>query len=110
MSRRKSRRIILAVMLLDFFALRHSCWAQDTEKLGILVLPSFFYMPETGFGGGGLCLVTRIHPAGEDGLAHTPRPTKITYRRYARFPDHADERKLSRFPGFPEIVWSQSGF
>ncbi len=69
MSRRKSRRIILAVMLLDFFALRHSCWAQDTEKLGILVLPSFFYMPETGFGGGGLCMVTRIHPAGEDGLA-----------------------------------------
>ena len=58
------RIVILAAMIFQLFAVRQGCWAQDTGKLGILMVPGILYLPETGFGAGGLCMLTRSHAGG----------------------------------------------
>jgi outer membrane protein assembly factor BamA len=61
----------LAVLVLAAAASWLECAAQDTGRLGLMALPTFFYMPETGFGAGGMAMMTRSPPAGEDGIALT---------------------------------------
>lgn len=58
-------RRLFAALAFGFWASSLACMAQSGAKLAFMGLPSFFYMPETGFGGGLMVMVTRSSPGGK---------------------------------------------
>jgi outer membrane protein assembly factor BamA len=67
MKRGRTWYMLIAFMTLQAAQSHQRCAAQESGNLGFIALPTFFYMPETGIGGGGMVLVTKPLPTREDG-------------------------------------------